>query len=63
MLRLQADRPVKGLWLQARGVSFADNFIDLMPGEPRWLDQKIAVPFFMEAVALDHAMQRFVLQP
>jgi beta-mannosidase len=62
-LRLQADRPVKGLWLQARGVSFADNFIDLMPGEPRWLDQKIALPFVMEAVALDHAMQRFVLQP
>jgi beta-mannosidase len=28
------QRPLKGLWLSAPGVHFADNFIDLVPGAP-----------------------------
>lgn len=32
LLRIRVDVPVKGLWLQAPGTGFADNFIDAMPG-------------------------------
>ena len=34
-LVLQADRPMKGVWLEAQGTSFADNFMDLMPHSAR----------------------------
>ena len=34
MLVLQAVRPAKGVWLEADGVRFADNFVDLLPGVP-----------------------------
>jgi beta-mannosidase len=34
-LVLQADRPMKGVWLEAQGTRFADNFIDLMPHSAR----------------------------
>ena len=34
-LRLSAARPAKGVWLSAPGLRFADNFIDLLPGEPQ----------------------------
>ena len=33
-LLLTAALPAKGVWLSAPGVRFADNFVDLMPGEP-----------------------------
>ena len=31
---LNTDRPAKGIWLDAPGVDFSDNFVDLMPGSP-----------------------------
>jgi beta-mannosidase len=34
-LVLEADRPMKGVWLDAQGTTFADNFIDLMPRSAR----------------------------
>lgn len=34
-LRLTAQRPAKGVWLSAPGASFADNFVDLLPGQAR----------------------------
>jgi Ig-fold domain len=34
-LRITATRPAKGVWLEAAGTSFADNFIDLLAGESR----------------------------
>jgi len=39
-LRLQADRLIKNLYLQAEGVSgtFNDNFFDLLPGETTYVD-------------------------
>ncbi len=33
-LRIEADAPLKGLWLEAEGTHFEDNFIDLMPQAP-----------------------------
>lgn len=33
-LLLGTDRPAKGVWLDAEGVEFSDNFLDLMPGKP-----------------------------
>ncbi len=32
LLRVQCSVPVKGLWMEAEGVMFEDNFIDLAPG-------------------------------
>jgi beta-mannosidase len=34
-LTLEADRPMKGLWLDAPGTRFGDNFIDLTPQSMR----------------------------
>ena len=34
-LVLEADRAMKGVWLQAQGTTFTDNFIDLMPHSAR----------------------------
>jgi len=34
-LVLEADRPMKGIWLAAQGTRFDDNFIDLMPQAAR----------------------------
>jgi beta-mannosidase len=33
-LHIEADAPLKGLWLEAAGTQFHDNFIDLMPQAP-----------------------------
>ncbi|HEY0955222.1 MAG TPA: glycoside hydrolase family 2 protein, partial [Roseateles sp.] len=54
-LLIAADRPVKGLWLQAEGVGFADNFIDLVPGAPRRVELTGRWPGTVQAAALDHA--------
>jgi beta-mannosidase len=63
-LKLSADRPVKGLWLDAdEGVTFADNFIDLVPGAPRCVAMTGSMPKALWAVALDHDRRSFVLQP
>ena len=54
-LQLRADRPVKGLWLQAGpGTELADNFIDLVPGAPRRVALAGRWPAAVQAVALDH---------
>jgi len=34
-LVLEADRAMKGVWLEAQGTTFADNFVDLMPRSAR----------------------------
>lgn len=54
-LWLEADRPVKGLWLE--GAALADNFIDLAPGPARRVEVSGAWPGGLTAVALDHARQ------
>jgi beta-mannosidase len=54
-LRLTADRPVKGLWLHAAGSRFSDNFIDLVPGEPRLVAVEGGPLSAVHVVALDHA--------
>lgn len=56
-LLLQADRPLKGLWLQAAGTHFDDNFIDLMPGAPRRVLPGGAWPQRLHATALDHPVR------
>jgi beta-mannosidase len=33
VLTLRSERPAKGVWLAAPGLKFADNYIDLMPGQ------------------------------
>jgi beta-mannosidase len=53
-LHVSCDRPVKGLCLQADGVSFADNFIDLVPGAPRRIEVRGRMLTTLEVVALDH---------
>jgi len=52
-LLLGVDRPLKGLWLQAPGVDWADNFIDLVPGAPRRIEVAGAWPEAIQAMALD----------
>ncbi|MFN3302718.1 MAG: glycosyl hydrolase 2 galactose-binding domain-containing protein [Roseateles sp.] len=54
-LLVTADLPVKGLWLQADGVTLADNFIDLVPGAPRRVAFTGRLPQVLRAVALDRA--------
>ena len=52
---VSTDRPVKGLWLQAPGIQFKDNFIDLVPGEARHVSTGAAAPSSLHAMALDIA--------
>ena len=54
-LVLQAQAPVKGLWLAAAGVQFGDNFVDLVPGAPRRVAMRGAPPDTLRWRALDHA--------
>ena len=53
-VRLSADRPTKGVWLDA-GVrlDWDDNFIDLRPGEPRTLTLSRALALPLSVRALD----------
>ncbi|RZL33774.1 MAG: glycoside hydrolase family 2 protein [Rubrivivax sp.] len=60
-LRLSCDRPVKGLWLAGHGLALSDNFIDLVPGAPRCIRSKIALPVSLQTVAVDHATRRIEL--
>jgi beta-mannosidase len=61
-LRVSADLPVKGLWLHAPGVRFADNFIDLVPGEPRLVAVEGEALSAVHVVALDHAGRLFDIE-
>jgi len=54
-LQISTDAPVKGLWLEAPGASFDDNFIDVMPGAPRTVAVQGAAPAAVRWTALDHA--------
>jgi beta-mannosidase len=53
-LQIHADKPVKGLWLQAPGVAFDDNFIDLVPDAPRPVGLTGRLPTALQIVAVDH---------
>ncbi len=57
MLHISVDTPVKGLWLEASGTRFGDNFIDLMPGAPRSVALHGASPQVVRWTALDHPAQ------
>lgn len=37
-LLLRCDKPIKGLWLEARGVQWSDNLLDLNPGDERIIE-------------------------
>jgi beta-mannosidase len=54
-LLLQADAPVKGLWLEGAGAWFEDNFIDLVPGAPRRVAVRTSGPATLRWRALDQA--------
>lgn len=54
-LLIEAEVPVKGLWLQAPGTRFDDNFIDLMPDTPHTVPLQGAQPQRLHWVALDQA--------
>ena len=62
-LRVEADRPLKGLWLEADGAPFDDNFIDLMPASPRRIAWRGAWPAHLRATALDHPGRDLVAGP
>ena len=60
-LSLTVDRPVKGLWLQAEGLAFDDNFIDLVPGTPRQVAVQGDRPTVLQWQALDHPLRAIAL--
>ncbi len=60
-LQLSVQRPLKGLWLQAEATRFADNFIDLLPGAPRFVAVQGPLPAVLRATALDHPAQEITL--
>jgi len=53
-LHVEADAPLKGLWLEAPGTAFDDNFIDLMPAAPRRIGLQGAPLRALRWTALDH---------
>lgn len=62
-LRMSCDVPVKGLWLEAPGTTFSDNFIDLMPGAPCSVALQGATPRSLRWTALDQPTQNTPLSP
>lgn len=56
-LHISADAPLKGLWLEAAGTGFDDNFIDLMPGAPRAVALQGASVQSLRWTALAHPAQ------
>ncbi len=61
MLQLSVSAPLKGLWLEAPGTSFGDNFIDLLPGAPRSVALQGEPPHGIRWTALDHPAQDVTL--
>jgi beta-mannosidase len=55
MLHIDVDVPLKGLWLEAPGTQFGDNFIDLMPQARCSLALQGAPLRSLRWTALDHA--------
>lgn len=61
-LFISADKPVKGLWLEAAvSACFTDNFIDLVPGAPRRVIVTGTELEALRAVALDQKALRLSL--
>ncbi len=60
-LHIRVDTPVKGLWLQAPGTRFADNFIDLVPWAERAVTLHGARPGVLRWSALQHPAQEALL--
>ncbi len=56
-LYVSVDAPLKGLWLEAAGTRFEDNFIDLMPGAERALGLQGEAAHCLRWTALDHPAQ------
>jgi beta-mannosidase len=56
-LHISVDAPLKGLWLEAAGTHFADNFIDVMPDAPRCVALQGTPPQCVRWTALDHPAQ------
>jgi beta-mannosidase len=52
-LTLRCERPAKGIWLAAEQIEFADNFIDLMPGQALCVSMKGALSSPILLSALD----------
>jgi beta-mannosidase len=50
---LSADVPVKGLWLAGSGLRFGDNFLDLLPGVPRFVAVEGDLNLPLHVTALD----------
>ena len=53
-LHISVSAPLKGLWLEAPGTTFADNFIDPMPGSPCTVALGGAPLRALRWTALDH---------
>jgi beta-mannosidase len=56
-LHIRSDVPLKGLWLETPGAQFSDNFIDVMPNEPRCVTLLGAPLESIRWSALDHPTQ------
>lgn len=54
-IHLSAERPCKGIWLSAQWLDFADNFIDLVPGQTAHIAIKGDVHAPIRVQALDQA--------
>ncbi|WP_018604614.1 beta-mannosidase [Uliginosibacterium gangwonense] len=54
-IHLHAERPCKGIWLSAPGLGFADNFIDLVPGQTACINMTGDVHTPIHIQALDQA--------
>jgi beta-mannosidase len=55
-LLLQAERPAKGVWLQAAGLRLEDNFVDLLPGQVLALQAQGDLAGPITVMALDQAV-------
>jgi len=53
-LQISVSAPLKGLWLEAPGTQFDDNFIDPMPGSPCWVNLRGQPLRGLRWTALDH---------
>lgn len=60
-LQISVSAPLKGLWLEAPGTRFGDNFIDLLPGAPRSVALQGTAPQSLRWTALDHPTQDLAL--
>jgi beta-mannosidase len=62
-LHISTPAPLKGLWLEAAGTQFDDNFIDLLPGTACAVTWHGAPPQDLCWAALDHPPRRAMPAP